>query len=85
MRIYTWEPQHPRNTFSSSYGADYHNVTFDGGTDTATLLVDATDDGKGVAPAWLQAEVDPPGTRRMTVAVPTPPRLPSPMPTTTCT
>ena len=62
VRIYTWEPQHPRNTFSSYYGADYHNVTFDGGTDTATLLVDATDDGKGVAPAWLQADVDPPGS-----------------------
>ena len=62
VRIYTWEPQHPRNTFGSYYGADYHNVTFDGGTDTASLLVDATDDGKGVAPAWLQAEVDPPGS-----------------------
>ena len=59
VRIYTWEPQHPRNTFSSYYGADYHNVAFDAGSDTATLLVNATDDGKGSAPAWLQAEVEP--------------------------
>ena len=62
-RIYTWEPQHPRNTFSSYYGAAYHNVTFAAGSDTATLLVNATDDGKVPnRDAWLQAEVNPPGS-----------------------
>ena len=63
VRIYTWEPQHPRNTFGSYYdGAAYHNVTFAAGSDTVTLLVSATDDGKDVAPAWLRADVDPPGS-----------------------
>ena len=58
-RIFSWEPQHPRNTFGSYYGTEYHYVTFDAGSDTAQLLISATDDGKGVPPAWLQVEVEP--------------------------
>ena len=58
-RIYSFEPQHPRNTFGSYHGARYHYVTFEAGSDTAQLLISATDDGKGVPPAWLQVEVEP--------------------------
>ena len=63
VRIYTWEPQHPDRTFTSNPSAAHHDVTFDVGSETATLVVSATDDGKAPnGDAWLQADVDPTGS-----------------------
>ena len=63
VRIYTWEPQHPRNDADNDYyhGAAHHDVTFEPGAGGAQLVVSATVDGKEAgSDAYLRADVDPP-------------------------
>ena len=63
VRVYTWEPQHPRNDADNDYyhGAAYRDVTFGAGAETASLVVSATVDGKEPgSDASLRAEIAPP-------------------------
>ena len=63
VRVYTWEPNHPRNDEDNDYyhGAAHHDVTFEPGAWTAQLVVSATVDGKEAGSnAYLRADVDPP-------------------------
>ena len=60
VRVYTEEPHHPDWTpGAENPSAEFHNVTFTAGSDTATLTVDVEDDGAAESSDWLEAHVSP--------------------------
>ena len=59
--VHTEEPHHPDWTpgDDENPSAEFHNVTFTAGSDTATLTVDVEDDGVAESGDWLEAHVSP--------------------------
>ena len=60
VRVYSTEPNHPEETSDSNPSSRYHTVTFDAGSDTATLSVPVGDDGMIESNDWISIQLSPP-------------------------